>query len=128
MKKPLCMGDVSPTHKIIIERPDISGDDDDEATVEKSRVKLQQTSKKWNVFNFHYYVLLIFDPSLVWQFFTLWFLMRVCIPLNIWIIVCLEIPFSKNLYHFETSQLICKSIDWFLYDVSFYWKVFPNRL
>ena len=46
MKKPLCMGDVSPTHKIIIERPDISGDDDDEATVEKSRVKLQQISKK----------------------------------------------------------------------------------
>ena len=46
MKKPLCMGDVSPTHKIIIERPDISGDNDDEAIVEKSRVKLQQTSKK----------------------------------------------------------------------------------
>ena len=46
MKKPLCMSDVSPTHKTIIERPDISGDDDDEAIVEKSRVKLQQTSKK----------------------------------------------------------------------------------
>ena len=45
------------------------------------------------------------------------------------IIGCSEIPFSKILYHTETSQLICipKAIDWFLYDERFYSKVFPNR-
>ena len=26
--------------------------------------------------------------------------------------VCLEIPFSKNLYHKETSQLICNTNRW----------------
>ena len=42
----------------------------------------------------------------------------------------LEIPFSKNLHHIESIQLICfhKSIDWFLYDTRFYWKVFLNTV
>ena len=43
-------------------------------------------------------------------------------------LVCSEIPFSKNLYHIETGQLICICFDWFLYDTIFYWKLFPNTL
>ena len=81
-----------------------------EVIVEKNRIELRQTSKKRNVFNFDYcYVLLIFHPSVVLRFFTRWLLERVSVPLNIWIIVCSEIAFSKNLYHTETNQLICKA-------------------
>ena len=43
-------------------------------------------------------------------------------------IVCGELAFSKKLYRIDTSQCKCKSIDRFLYDTSFYWKVFLNRL
>ena len=102
-----------------------------EVIVKKNRLKLRQVSKKWNIFNFRYcYVLLISEPSVVWRFFTRWFLKRVCISLNIWIIVCSEIPFSKNLHKYrnQSINLKSKSIDWFLYDTSFYWKMFPNRL
>ena len=35
--------------------------------------------------------------------------------------VCLEIPFSRNLYRMEKSvDLQYKSTDWFLYDTNFY--------
>ena len=37
-------------------------------------------------------------------------------------ILCLEIHFSKNL-HIETSQLILKSMNCFLYNTSFNWKI-----
>ena len=44
--------------------------------------------------------------------------------LKILTILCLEIPFSKN----SCNQSIdFKSINWFLYETSFYWKVTPNR-
>ena len=39
--------------------------------------------------------------------------------LKILTILCLEIPFSRNLY-IDTSQLIFKSTNWFLYDMSFH--------
>ena len=39
--------------------------------------------------------------------------------------VCSETPLS---YRNQSIDLSCKSIDWFLYDASFYWKVFSNRL
>ena len=45
---------------------DISDDDDDNLRSDSgmNRIKLQQISKKLNVFNFHYcYVLLLFNPS-----------------------------------------------------------------
>ena len=47
---------------------DISDDDDDDLRRDSgmNRIKLQQISKKLNVFNFHYcYVLLLFNPSVV---------------------------------------------------------------
>ena len=47
---------------------DISDDDDDDLRSDSgmNRIKLQQISKKLNVFNFHYcYVLLLFNPSVV---------------------------------------------------------------
>ena len=47
---------------------DISDDDDDDLRSDSgmNRIKLQQISKKLNVFNFHYcYVLLLFNPSIV---------------------------------------------------------------
>ena len=42
--------------------------------------------------------------------------------------VYLEIPFGKGLYHREIQSIDLKfrSIDWFLYGVIFYWKVFPE--
>ena len=35
---------------------------------------------------------------------------------------------TENLNHFTNSQLICKSIGWFMYDSIFYWKLFSNRV
>ena len=39
---------------------------------------------------------------------------------------CSEILFSKNSNHIQSGQLIgnANQLDWFLYDTSFYWKVF----
>ena len=43
---------------------------------------------------------------------------------------CSEILLSKNSYHIETGQLISNpnELEWFLYDASFYWKVFLIEL
>ena len=40
--------------------------------------------------------------------------------------LCSEILFSKNSNHIQSGQLIgnANQLDWFLYDTSFYWKVF----
>ena len=49
----------------------------------------------------------------------------------------MEIIFSKNSYHIETSQLICNAnqlsgfymiIEIYDYNYNFYWKLFSNRL
>ena len=53
------------------------------------------------------------------------------IKIELWemITVFSQIPFSKNLYRMETSQLICKSnqVTCF-YMMSLYWKASQNRL
>ena len=35
---------------------------------------------------------------------------------------------KSELYRNESTDLLCKSSDFFLYDISFYWKVFSNWL
>ena len=105
---------------------DISDDNEDgvKSNSEKEYDKVKANIKEIKLFS-TFIILLIFDPPVVQQFFTQWLLEMVCTPLSIWNTVCSEIPFSKPLYHIETSQLICKAN---LYDSRFYWKMFLNRL
>ena len=42
--------------------------------------------------------------------------------------VCSETLFSKNLFHIEIRQLICIANQVTDFYISFYWKVFPNKL